>query len=320
MPPHPRRPSALSVDFTERTVHHGPVGLAVRDFGGAGAPLLLLHGAGRTLADWSAVAPELAGRHRVVAMDLRAHGHSDAGPWTIPAVLGDIAAVLEACDMPDAALVGHSLGGMLAAAYADAHPETPAVVNLDGHNEGVPELYAGLDRETALRGMARVREVTAAAVGRVLPAEVFETVLEEQMAVGERLGIPAALMQEGAARAVAETPDGRRYLRPEREAGLEMLDRMHRLDLPLLYRRLSCPLLVLRAGRLLHQGGELAWFDELMAAYVRGLDDALSELAAEHPHITVETLDGAGHAMLLERPYEVSLRIAAYIGRLSLRS
>ncbi|WP_431041589.1 alpha/beta fold hydrolase [Streptomyces sp. P1-3] len=310
-----------SSDLTVRdlTVRHGGVDLAVRDHGGTGTPVLLLHGASRTLADWSRVAAELTGHHRVVSMDLRAHGHSGSGPWTFPAVLGDIEAVLAACGIPDAALAGHSLGGMTAALYADSHPCTPAVVNLDGHNQGVPEQYAGLDRETALRGMARVREAVAARAGQAVPPEVFDAVRAQQAAMAESLGIGPEIFEEAAARGFAETADGHRLLRPERGPALQMLDAMHALDLFPLYRRLRCRLLVVRAGRLAAQGGELAWFDELMAALSQGLDRELAELAAGHGHIALRTLD-ATHAMLLERPREVALLIREHVGAQTLRS
>ncbi|MEU5023815.1 alpha/beta fold hydrolase [Streptomyces milbemycinicus] len=307
----------------ELTVERDGVPLAVRDHGGAGTPLLLLHGASRTLADWSVAAADLATDHRVVSMDLRAHGRSGPGstPWAFPAVLDDIEAVLDACGIQEAVPVGHSLGGMAAALYADAHPHTPAAVNLDGVGHGRPEQYVGLDRDTVVQGLDRAHQFSAAAMGRTFPPEELETtVLAQQTAMAQALGIAPEVLDEGIRRALGETPEGQLYPRPERERGLEMLDQMDALDLFPVYRRLTRPVLIVRAGRLVAQGGPLAWFDELMAAYVKGLDRDLGELAAAHPHITLETLD-ASHAMLLERPNAVAGLIRSFTtGTAGLRS
>ncbi|QKV91963.1 alpha/beta hydrolase [Streptomyces sp. NA02950] len=310
-----------SVPSADRTVRHGDVELAVRDHGGTGPALLLLHGAGRTLADWSGVAAGLTADHRVVAMDLRAHGHSSAGsgPWTIPAVLGDVQAVLDACGIPDAVPVGHSLGGMVAALHAEAHPHTPAAVNLDGFGQGRPESYVGLERETVLERLARAHDVSRAGAGRVFPPEGLDAVRGYQKAMADQLGFAPELLEEGLRRSLAETGDGQLVLRPERERAVEMLDAMDELDMVAVHRRTTRPLLVVRAGRLADQGDQLAWYDELMAAYVKGLDRELAALAAERPSLTVRTVD-ATHAMLLERPRTLAEEIRAFVHRLDLRS
>ena len=55
--------------------------LATRDFGGEGAPVLLLHGAGAHLDAMAPLADALRAEHRVLAVDLPGHGHSPDADW-----------------------------------------------------------------------------------------------------------------------------------------------------------------------------------------------------------------------------------------------
>jgi pimeloyl-ACP methyl ester carboxylesterase len=120
-------------------VRSGGVRVAVREFGGRGPDLVLVHGLGRTLVDWTAAASLLTARHRVVAFDVRCHGASGDGPWTWGAVLDDLAAVAAGCGMANPAVAGHSLGGMIAVMWAERRPACPGVVNLDGHGASRPQ-------------------------------------------------------------------------------------------------------------------------------------------------------------------------------------
>ena len=67
--------------------------VAVRDFGGPGSPVLLLHGAGANLVSMQVLAGELSQRFRAIAVDLHGHGRSGDGPWEWEAILGDLEAV-----------------------------------------------------------------------------------------------------------------------------------------------------------------------------------------------------------------------------------
>jgi pimeloyl-ACP methyl ester carboxylesterase len=95
--------------------------------GPPGAPsLLLLHGLGHwTQAAWDPVAQRLAASHRVVAIDLPGFGAS-ARPdvrYDLPFFRGVVAAVAHEFGAEPFALVGHSLGGMIAADFAATFPE-----------------------------------------------------------------------------------------------------------------------------------------------------------------------------------------------------
>ncbi|ARF57213.1 hypothetical protein B1H19_26310 [Streptomyces gilvosporeus] len=290
------------------------VSLAVRDYGGDGPTVLLLHGAGRTLADWAPVAPLLAGRHRVVAMDLRAHGRSGDGavPWTFETAIADASAVLDACRtaMADAVVVGHSMGGMVAALCLERGAR--AAVNLDGHGMGRPEQYAGLDAGYVTQRLAEARKFADEAGGRPFPASALDGVLGYQAAMAEQLGIAYELLEAGVRRSLGETPDGQLFLRPGRERAREVQEAMAGLDPFALYRRVTRPLLIARALRPNPPvPGVPPWFDTLMTAYTEGLRRDLDELARTRQRVTVAGVD-ATHAMLLERPAE----IAALVTRL----
>ena len=130
----------------DTTVDSGDVGLHVLDSGGHGQAVVLLHGGGRDVHDWDAVIPLLTVLgYRTVAVDLRGHGRTPRAPWTWDLALGDVAAVVDALDLDRPAVVGHSLGGMVAALWASGHSECPLAANLDGHgNPTRPDQYVGL--------------------------------------------------------------------------------------------------------------------------------------------------------------------------------
>jgi haloacetate dehalogenase len=108
------------VATSETTVH-------VRT-GGAGPPVLLLHGHPQTHLMWRHVAPALADRHTVVAADLRGYGASgrpptDAEhvPYSKRAMARDMAEVMTALGHERFAVVGHDRGGRVAHRLARDH-------------------------------------------------------------------------------------------------------------------------------------------------------------------------------------------------------
>lgn len=138
-------------DGRDRDVPVGAGTVAVRDHGGAGPAILLLHGAGRDASDWDAVAADLRSDHRVLAMDLRGHGRSSptTEPWSFDRAARDVATARDGLGLAEHELVvaGHSLGGMVATRYATAHARCPGVVNVDGFGRSLPAGLSAAERD-----------------------------------------------------------------------------------------------------------------------------------------------------------------------------
>jgi len=102
-------------------------GIAMRfEVQGQGRPLLLLHGLGSCLEDWTPVVPLLTPHFQVVTCDLRGHGQSDKPPppYSIALMATDVAALLDDLNLGPVDVAGFSLGGMVAWQLALDRPDS----------------------------------------------------------------------------------------------------------------------------------------------------------------------------------------------------
>ncbi|HEX6644815.1 MAG TPA: alpha/beta fold hydrolase [Gemmatimonadales bacterium] len=92
--------------------------------------LVLLHGYGESLMSWQPVAVSLARKYRVVALDLPGFGASDKpdGPYTLAAMQARLGDFLARWTEGPLVVIGHSMGGELAAALAIAEPRIVGAV------------------------------------------------------------------------------------------------------------------------------------------------------------------------------------------------
>ncbi len=108
---------------TESTEEKSGQGLRVRDTGGDGRPVVLIHGWPLSAESWSEQVPALqeAG-YRVVAYDRRGFGKSDPGDgYDYDALSDDLANVVSDLGLSDVTLVGFSMGGGEVARYVSRH-------------------------------------------------------------------------------------------------------------------------------------------------------------------------------------------------------
>jgi len=115
--------------FAERRIKTDGAEIFLRT-GGAGPPLLLLHGYPQTHVCWHRIAPTLARHFTLVIPDLRGYGASSAPPGDVAhltyskrAMAEDCLQVMRALGHEQFAVVGHDRGGRVAYRLALDHPE-----------------------------------------------------------------------------------------------------------------------------------------------------------------------------------------------------
>ena len=108
---------------------------------GSGAPLLLIMGLGWSSHAWYRTRPILNQRYRTIAFDNRGVGQSDVppGPYSIPQMASDAAAVLGAAKVNAAHIFGVSMGGMIAQEFALQYPQKVRSLILGCTAAGGPE-------------------------------------------------------------------------------------------------------------------------------------------------------------------------------------
>lgn len=142
--------------------------LHVRVDGSSTAPwLLLANPLGANLSVWDDVVSAYAGRYRTLRYDQRGHGRSEvAAEITIDRLVDDAGALLDACDIPQARLMGVSMGATTVLGLAARHPERVSrVVACDGQWASAPGAAAMWEQriaEAQAKGMGAVADATIA--------------------------------------------------------------------------------------------------------------------------------------------------------------
>ena len=96
---------------------------------GAGDPLVLVHGCFMSSHLWHDMLPRIPKGHRILVLDLLGHGRSDPPfdeSMTVAAHASRLAALLDVFGIETATVVGHGVGGAIAARFAHDRPERVA--------------------------------------------------------------------------------------------------------------------------------------------------------------------------------------------------
>jgi pimeloyl-ACP methyl ester carboxylesterase len=250
-------------------------------------PVVCCHGMWDHARSFATLAPLLAERYRVVAIDARGHGESDwADGYSWPCDIADIVQVLRSLGRP-ALLVGHSKGGGQATDTARAAPDlVRRVVNIDGFGPPPlrPEEEPSAERCRAFLDLRR----TAAERDRWRPYPSLDHLIARRRAQNPRLSgdwlryfvFHAARRGEGGWSWKADPlmAHGFGPWRPEWIA--------------VSYRALTVPMLAVT-------GSEQDTWGPLP-------EEILSERLANVRNLERARIDGAGHFVHMERPRETA--------------
>lgn len=260
------------------------------EWGSVRAPsVLCLHGGGQTAYMFEELGGALRGRYHVLAPDLPDHGDSDPvegfGRETIAKTLLPLLAEF---GVERTAIVGASLGGMVAMTFAAAHPGLVAAIALIdvGHR---------LEEE----GVRRIIEFMSA-------HESFASLEEAAEEIGKYLPYRKSFRPESLTRNLRQRADGRwiwkhgygRRLReqPEMPASWQEVVAGVAADAA----KLECPVLVLRGAR-----------SDVLSS------EGAEEIAALIPNARLAIVEKAGHLAAGDNPASTTGLVRSFLGELA---
>ena len=249
---------------------------------GHGPVVVLLHGFPLDRSIWDGLIGPLSAAHRVIAPDLRGHGRSPAtpGPYSMEDLADDVLETLEAEGVPPPyVLVGHSMGGYVALAFAEAHPDrlralvllsSRALADMPEAARRRLETAEALDREGTTEPLLGMVDAMLAADNRRSRPELVEH-------VGGLIRGTSAVGAAGALRGMASRPDRHDVLQA-----------------------LEVPLLVIAGAD-----------DAIVPA------EESSAMADAAPGGRLQSIDGAGHLAPIEAPDATAGVLLSFLGDLT---
>jgi lipase len=241
-----------------------------------GRPVVALHGVTGHARRWAVLAEQLP-ELRLLAVDLRGHGHSPkTPPWNFEQHVADVLAVMDDHGLDRVRLIGHSFGGAIALRVAAAAPDrVEKLVLVD------PAL--GLDADDVLQ------TATEACAGESYPDKAAARVVRAE----RWAGIPDALVDRELEQNLVQGEDGRwRYLWST-PAVVTAWSEMAR---PAIVPPSDIPTLLLPAAKV----------DYVKPAWVERMREALGD------RLVVRVMDTA-HMVYLEQPVETAAEVREFL-------
>jgi pimeloyl-ACP methyl ester carboxylesterase len=274
------------MSFTERTVRVNGLTLHYLDWGPPEAPpVVLLHGITGHARVWDHLAERLVPGRRVLALDQRGHGDSDAAPdddYRVATMADDLAAFADGLRLGRFALLGHSMGGRIAIQYAAAHA---------GRLERL--IIVDIGPDIALAGLQRVRDMMAQSPERIESEEWAVEYIRRANPLQD-----VELLRQRVRHGLKRQPDGE--LTWKYAKGLRDMMRAGRRDAVDLWEplpRIPCPTLVVRGAE----------SDILTPEVAKTMTERL-------PDGRLLEIPGAGHTVPADRPEDFVRHVRAFLG------
>ena len=260
----------------DKLIVAGDVATRYSDEGTGDNVIVLLHGYLESIEIWEDFIPLLSSRYRVLAMDIPGHGISEVvGESHSMEFLADVVHDwLQELKVNRCVLVGHSMGGYVAAAFLEKYPDMLSGLVL---LHSTPKSDTEEKRRDRMREMALVRSGKKELLSRVSPSKAFA--LENRKNKGEwieNMGFQVMLTED--------------------DGIVALLNGMaERTDRSLLMRNSSVPQLYIFGKK-----------DEYIPQEVAQI------IKEEQPQARVEWLEHSGHMGFIEEPLRCASLISEF--------
>ncbi len=255
--------------------------------------MLALHGLASNSKWWDLIAPLLAPRHRLMAVDLRGHGGSDrpSTGYDFGSVVGDLQELTAQLHPEPLVVAGHSWGASVALAYAAAEPRTLGCICIDG---GATDLKAYFGPNW---GMAE-QTMKPPALNGISARTLRDWMDSSPLADGSDPDTAAEILLGNF------EDDGSGHLRPRLalENHMQIARHLYELDGYELMAKVRCPILFIPAGHPAHED----------TPKVHAMGRARAVLGSRARVVWVDGI----HDIPVQRPDEVAAAMAGFLEEL----
>ncbi|QDZ06599.1 alpha/beta hydrolase [Sphingomonas panacisoli] len=254
---------------------------------GKGSPVILIPGLSSPRSVWDGVASDLAKTHRVVLIQVNGFAGDDAGAnlkaGVLDGIVTDVDAYIAKNKLSGAAVIGHSMGGLVGLMLAKAHPADVGKLMIVDSLPWFGMLFGPTATVPAVEPRAKA--------------------MRDQMAAS--YGKPDAANAQGTAKALA--------LKPESQAKVVdyVMKADPRVSAEAMYEDMTTDL-----------RGDLAKIETpitLLYPSSAGLPAAMADpfykgAYAAAPHVTYQRIDDSAHFIMLDQPEVFAKAVMAFVG------